>query len=59
MRSGCVNSESRLMLGNYAIDFILSKLLSKKKSTFLFKKGEINIIWTQQDLYLINCTIDL
>lgn len=50
MRSGCVNSESRLMLGNYAIDFILSKLLSKKKSTFLFKKGEINIIWTQQDL---------
>lgn len=45
MRSGCVNSESRLMLGNYAIDFILSKLLSnlRKKSTLFSKKGEINM----------------
>lgn len=45
MRSGCVNSESRLMLGNYPIDFILSKLPSnfrnekkRKKELLLFSK---------------------
>lgn len=51
MRSGCVNSESRLMLGNYPIDFILSKLPSnfrnekkEKKNYYSFQKGETSII---------------